>query len=508
MNNRVFLCWIIGWVLIFFSCEKRNGVSPLMDGGIHRQGVPSLVYDSYDWQVSDPEDQNIDSGILAQAFDEAEGGIPHISSILIIRGGYLVAERYFQSYDKTDPHDIQTASAAFLTALVGIALEEGFISSLDVKVVDLLPEYVTPDVPETRHYVTIRHLIEMTPAFEYESEMSGLWASTNWTQWSIQRPAWLLPPNYITNVADERMPGRDFMFSFSATHLLSAILTRVTGMSTLAFARDYLCDPLSISIAQWDVAPEGVYKGGLGMYMTPRDMARFGHLYMNNGILDGRQIVPSGWVEESLQDHLYRQFGDRYWWGYLDDPRGLPIYSVISEWGYGYCWRVGFISGYRFYAAMGESGQFIVNLPELDMIIVTTADNREGDLANHQADSILELVSHYILSAVWDAHAPPPFRPLNLSVSQQFNRSMTQGENVHYIRWEPNPLNENTPVSRYSVYKLLGGERIYLGESVSGVNEFFYRGREIMVADDITYGVSARTDDSRESLLSLLTFRR
>lgn len=154
----------------------------------------------------------------------------------------------------------------------------------------------------------------------------------------------------------------------------------------MEFAGKYLLEKMNVNCAEWRQDPQGYYFGGNNMYFTPRDMARLGYLYMNKGKLGGNQIVPSQWVEESLTN--YTQFSNSAW-GDLDKVN------------YGYLWWLGEIKGHKVFLAIGHGGQFVINIPDLNLIVVTTAEsNLDWEIADQHERSIISIVANYIVTSV------------------------------------------------------------------------------------------------------------
>jgi CubicO group peptidase (beta-lactamase class C family) len=278
-------------------------------------------------------------------------------------------EWYFNDGTKNDAFHIHSASKSFTSALIGIAFREGLLESVDQKLVDFFPEYFTPHMDQQKRNITIRHLLTMTAGFNF-NESTDEWisysGSENWVKYAIE-----LPLLYS--------PGEEWHYSTPQTNLLSAILTRVANMSSRDFAEEYLFDPLGIAISHWHQDPQGYYTGGHEMYFVPRDMARFGYLYLNNGSIEGEQIIPSNWVSDSLMDYE----GEDY------------HYQSI---GYGYQWWLQKLGNYRTFSARGLGGQYIFCVPELDMVVVTTATGSIFDFNPNQQREIRELISQILLA--------------------------------------------------------------------------------------------------------------
>jgi CubicO group peptidase (beta-lactamase class C family) len=275
-------------------------------------------------------------------------GLP-VDSVVVVRHGHMVFEEYPNSkYGPQDKHLLYSVTKSFTSALIGIAIEKGFIESVDQKVVSFFPDMKIKNLDARKRNLTLEHLLTMSCGFEWEGPDDGLhtWGAANRSG------------NPVRFVLDQPMatePGTEWVYNGGCSHLLSAILTRTSGDSTLEFARKYLFGPLGITDVRWPRDPQGIYYGGQDIWLTPRDMAKFGQLFLNKGMWEGQQIVPAHWVARSAETHLLQVFG-----------------------GYGYQWWTFPRSG--IYYASGAYEQRIYVVPDLDMVVVFTADNRESGL--------------------------------------------------------------------------------------------------------------------------------
>ncbi|UCG90259.1 MAG: serine hydrolase [Candidatus Heimdallarchaeota archaeon] len=282
---------------------------------------------------------------------------------------------HFNDGAKNKAFHIHSASKSFTSALIGIAFREGFLESLDHTLFDFFPEYFTPDLDPRKKNITLRHLLTMTAGFNFYDtgdEWMSYSRAEDWVKYAIELP--LL-----------HSPKENWHYSTPQTNLLSAILTRVANLSTREFAEKYLFKPLQISIRHWHQDPQGYYTGGHEMYFVPRDMARLGFLYLNNGSIDGNEIIPSEWIQESLQD---------YAGGRVDEAMRSSFYRNV---GYDYQWWLQKLSGYDTFSARGHGGQFIICIPQLDMIVVTTATGTVFDTYPSQYTNMIQLVCDILL---------------------------------------------------------------------------------------------------------------
>lgn len=248
----------------------------------------SVATAAHDWPRCSPDETGFDPAALAQAADRLDA-IAGTRTLHVARGGCLVLERSFGA-PVSSPHNVKSASKSVLSALVGIAVEQGHLEGVDQPVAELLPEAFRRAGPSDGNDILLRHLLSMTAGLASTSgEEYGAWVtSSDWVEAALRRP----------RVAE---PGDRFTYSTGNSHLISALLTRATGISTLEYARRSLLEPLDIHITAWDESPQGIYFGGNNMALRPRDLLAFGQLYLQKGRWGDRQVVPAEWVERSTR---------------------------------------------------------------------------------------------------------------------------------------------------------------------------------------------------------------
>ena len=285
-----------------------------------------------DWPTSTPEQQGLDVAMLEKMVERINQDKLSVHSVLIVRHGYLVYETYFKGFQADTRHEVYSCTKSVISALIGIAIEQGYIDSLQHKVLDYFPDRQIAYNEARKQALTLEHLLTMTSGLDSDERMPY---SQDWVQFMLDRPM----------VVE---PGTKFSYSSGNTHLLAAVLRQATGIQPADFARTNLFDPLGISNLTWDTDPAGLSIGGWGIRMTPRDMAKFGYLYLHGGQWHGRQLVPADWVKLTTQK-------------YIDTGDGR---------GYGYAWWQLPFGGY---AALGYGGQQILVFPERDMVVVFTS---------------------------------------------------------------------------------------------------------------------------------------
>lgn len=275
------------------------------------------------------------------------GALPNLTSLLVWREGVMVGEGYWRGGSPEGDVNIKSASKSVLSALVGIALERGDLEGLDQPVADLLPAYFGPGTDSTKREITVRHLLTMSSGLESTSHGNyGWWvAGSDWVGRAIRLP--LRDP-----------PGTRMSYSTGDSHLVSAILTEATGLSTRAYAQRHLFDPMGVEIGAWQRSPRGIYFGGNNMSLSPRDLLAFGRLYVEGGVHEGRRLLPEDWVAESLASHTVNpRYGQRY----------------------GYFWWVREIGGRRVPHAWGYGGQYVFLIPSLEMVVVATSESSPAE---------------------------------------------------------------------------------------------------------------------------------
>jgi CubicO group peptidase (beta-lactamase class C family) len=285
-----------------------------------------------------PEEQGIDSATLVRMFDYIADQDAEVHSVLIIRNGVVVTEAYFYPYNRDRVHGLTSCTKSFLSALVGIAIGEGYLN-LDDHALDYFPDRTIKNDSPLKREITVEDLLRMRSGLDwpessvsYSSRDNMLWQmmdSRDWVQFVLDRPM-------------ATTPGSTFNYSTGDSQLLGAILEQATGMSVQKFARTRLFEPLGVppSHWRWTSAPEGVAFGGGGLRLTPQEMAKFGYLYLQGGVWEGQQIVPAAWVEASVTPP---QYGYQWW--------------RLANGGY---------------AALGYGGQRIAVVPHLDLVVVIT----------------------------------------------------------------------------------------------------------------------------------------
>ena len=321
------------------------------------------------WRTSSPESQGVDSNFLEKMMETIWEKQIGINSVLIIRNGYIVLEANGYAYGPDDKRNIYSCTKSVSSALIGIAIDKGFIKDVRQPVLDFFPARTAKNLDAYKKAMTLEHLLTMTAGLECRDSYLYQWAGL--TRMQCHRD-WV---KYMINLPMAEKPGTRFEYCNGASFLLSAILQKQTGMNALSFAEKNLFSPLGISRVSWPSNPQGITIGYSQLQMRPRDMAKVGYLYLNEGLWDGKRIISSKWVKRSTRKHITA--------------------NLLS--GYGYQW---WIISPGIYTAVGHEGQFIMIAPEKNIMEVFTSSLILKDLYIP-----LGLLAAYILPS---AKSPTP----------------------------------------------------------------------------------------------------
>lgn len=320
------------------------------------------IDDSSSWKFSTPEQQGINKNLLNQGIEKLKES-PSLLSFLLLRNGYLVNEYYFNGSLRSHSNNVHSASKSILSALTGIAIKQEYISSEEQKLFNFFPDYFHESDSSKKKDISLNHLLTMT---------SGIYWRENYIEYKIDNYT-----NWIKNIIDLRLvsiPGRRFKYSTGSSHLMSAVITKATGISLLEYGNKNLFEPLGITVEHWGKDPQDNNSGGFNFYITARELAKFGQLYLNKGRLDSIQIITEQWVNKStsIQKNVNR------------------IYD------YGYYWWLLSLGGHNVYTAWGYRGQHIFIIPDLSIVAVFTS-NTKGRLEIIDAKAF---ICEYVLPAI------------------------------------------------------------------------------------------------------------
>ena len=318
---------------------------------------------SFKWETGKPQEHGLEEKKLEELHDMLKGS--ETFSMLTVKDGVIVDEFYNDGYSADSTFPFHSCSKSVTGTLIGIALEQGYIDSID----DPISKYIkqAQELSDKRKgEITIRNLLTNESGLDWDE-----WNSYDvWNQFRSS-PDWV---EFILGRELVYDPGTHFTYSTGNTHLLSALLQSATGKNQLEYAREVLFDPLGMESVAWDADPQGITDGGNGIVMTPRDAARFGQMCLQNGVWQEKQIVLSEWLRESVT------------------PKNSGYEDLNGS--YGYQWWMRDYKGYDMYYAYGFGGQYIFIVPELDLVNVITGNNPS------QSYKARECFTEYLLDAL------------------------------------------------------------------------------------------------------------
>ncbi|UQZ48274.1 beta-lactamase family protein [Bacillus sp. PK3-037] len=309
-----------------------------------------------DWPTADPAALGMDAEKLSELDPKIKSEYSNINGVVVVKNGYIAFERYYHSYGPNDTHHVASVTKSIISALIGIAIHAGYIKSIDQNAFDFFPEYVPAPYNKQNQNITIRHLLTMTAPYPFED-------------WHEPLDKMCMQPDWITYTLDMLGQGGTigtFKYSTAGAHLLSAIITRSTGKSARKFANERLFKPIGMkeiphydmqsfgfddlfgkNVKGWVNDPDGNSTGGWGLTLTPRDMARFGYLYLNHGTWNNQQIIPRSWIDES---------------------------TVMNANNYGYLWWLRDEDDVFSYSSLGDGGNVICCVPEKDLVVAIASE--------------------------------------------------------------------------------------------------------------------------------------
>lgn len=360
MNKRVLL-----FILLSISIFSLTGFAQL------QKNIENLnYYPEKEWRISTPEQQGMDSQILLNMFEI----FGNKGRIIIIKNGYLVTD-YNQSYLKKDIHHIHSCTKSIISALIGDAIEDGYIKNINQNVLNFFPEYKNiKNLDKRKRKLTLYHLLTMSSGMKWcdnpninSNEMSN---SPNWAQYVLDQP-----------MIEE--PGQVWNYNSGGSQLLSVIIQKTTGKSAQAYSTEKIFKPLGITKVNWWKDQKGHSTAGWGLHLTSFDIAKIGYLFLQNGRWKDKQVISEYWVKESTKNQISVESGfgngsgyGYQWWVYTD----LPFYA------------------YKAWGSFGKHSVMIIVIPNLDMVVVLAGDN--------SADK--SILKSFIIPSVKSLKALPP----------------------------------------------------------------------------------------------------
>lgn len=304
------------------------------------------------WRTCSPEAVGMSSDRLNDLYDYMVNSQAVTRGLMVIRDGYIVAEYYATGFDENSRFASYSVAKSFLSALVGIAIDKGLISGVDIKAFLHLPMWQSDGTDPQKKEIALKHFLTMTSGLQWvenfngpdeENDVFSMIASNDYLRYALDKP--------VVNAA-----GATWNYSGGDSMAISGILQHAVGETAYDFGQRYLFNSIGIPNIIWESDPAGRTIGGWGIEATVREFAKFGYLYMNNGVWNGAQIVSSKWVDESTE----KPFAGLYWYGYKwwlapsFTPEGATDIPQDT------------------FAAMGLFGQKIYVIPAYNIVVVRT----------------------------------------------------------------------------------------------------------------------------------------
>lgn len=341
-----------------------------------------------DWPVLDMTELGWDSGRFTALENAVETGeLKQITSVLAARDGKLVYERYFNDSSRAQLNDVRSASKSITSLLVGLALDQGKLESVEQPAFAFFPDKQPWRNPDPRKdQITLQDLLSMSSVLECNDwnqfsrgNEERMYIVEDWVKFMLDLPVRGIPP-WETKPEDSPY-GRNFSYCTGGVFLLGAIVEQASGMQLEAFTDKYLFAPMGIGPVQWPVSPLGIAQGGGGLRLRSVDLLKLGQLMLNEGRWNDRQVLSKQWVNESFM------------------PRAEIGQGPAQD--YGYLWWIYHFTVndklYVTYAAAGNGGNYIFINPELNLVTVVTSVAYGTSYMHTQSQSIL---TEYVLPAV------------------------------------------------------------------------------------------------------------
>lgn len=370
---------------LFVNFDKQStslGLPQLYPIAGNWSTLGTLDEDGYEWPTGDPAANGFDPVALDAVLDEAgSANWEHLHSLLVVRHGKLVAERYYRGWDRTMGSNVKSVSKSLISILIGIAVDRGDIGGSDDSLQKYFPDYITAS--SWKVGITLHDLMTMTAGlewFESKGNYGHMKASSDWAGFVLDKPK-------------QYEPGTVFNYSTGWTQVGAELLERATGIRLREFAQQNLLGPIGIKATRWDYEPNPgkigyghVGVGGHDVYLRPRDMARIGELILRDGILDRNVIVSKSWVDQATTAWNEGVGGYGYWWRVQTFfPNSGPPVDTVN--------------------ALGWGGQHIIVVPDEDLVVVMTSNWSVGRKDSSSCvKKNFELFSNWIIPALLRRH--------------------------------------------------------------------------------------------------------
>ncbi len=315
----------------------------------------STEFAVYNWEFDTPENHGVNSALLEDFHTTLAGA--NIWCAVTVKDGVIIDEYYKDGYDENSVLRFNSCTKSFSGALIGLAIDQGLLSGVDAKLSEFFPQLSAPEQADKQD-ITVEHLLTHTSGIYWNE-----WSGGDYFHQLSQSESWV---DFVLGQDMASAPGTVFNYTTGGFHLLSAVIQAAVGTTAYEFGLEYLFKPLGMESVEWRDDPQGITDGGNGLSMTARDAAKFGQLYLNGGEWKGKQVIPEEWVKVSLETQVEGSYG-------------------TGEYGYSW-WLKAFGSGEKWYSsyyAMGAGGQYIIVVPELNLVTVMASRVSDAYLPQH-----------------------------------------------------------------------------------------------------------------------------
>lgn len=339
-------------ILLSFSCDKNDDTIIVPEEGYDWPTEARAYWPTEGWQTANMENQGMDPAKMDIANDFAQND-PLAKALLVVKDGYIVYENYYGDGGVAESTNLWSVTKSFSSALIGILMDQKIVVSTNERMAELLPQY--PDFGD----ITLHHVLTMATGLSWAEE-GPLWDE------------WIFSEDWVASAlarGQVRNPGERFFYSSGNSHFLTSLVYYKTGESPGKLAKEHLFEPIGIAFdtlsepivyqtwndyklplnQTWRRDPKGIETASFGLYLTARDMAKFGYLYLNRGKWENQQLLSEEWVETSTKDHMT---------------------NIYGRYSYGYQWYLTFVGGHPSFLASGFGGQIIGVVPLLDLVVV------------------------------------------------------------------------------------------------------------------------------------------
>ncbi len=317
------------------------------------------------WATSTAEQQGMDSEVLADLIEHIDSSGADIDSVTIVRNGYLIVDAVFRPFAAGTPHIIHSVTKSVVSTLIGIAIDEGLLAGVETSLVEVLSNDAPAEIDERKAAITVEDVLTMSSGLDCRDSYLYRWRGLNEMRRSADWTA------HVLALPMAHDPGTYFEYCNGGSFMLSAILSEVTGGPALAFAEEALFGPLGITEVLWPTGSDEINIGWGEIRMIPADLAKFGYLYLREGVWDGEQIVPADWVAAATSAHI-------------------EAGTLAAQ--YGYQW---WVPNEDYYMALGYAGQYVTVVPDEDLVVVFT-----GGLPDEQFFLPQNLLHSHVLEAI------------------------------------------------------------------------------------------------------------